>query len=163
MNIIKASKGDVAVIQDIATRTWFVTYGPTHSMAQLDYMLAKYYSITALEEDILNKDYFIFHDSGVEKGFISMEHHYLNQPVTKIHRLYILPEFQNEGIGKKLIQFTEKESINNLISAIELNVNRLNKAKTFYEKNGFEVIKTIDIEIGEGYLMEDFVMRKKIN
>ena len=43
-----------------------------------------------------------------------------------------------------------------------LNVNRFNKAQYFYKKLGFEVAYEEDIEIGNGYLMEDFVMEKKI-
>ena len=34
--------------------------------------------------------------------------------------------------------------------------------KEFYEKLGFTVIKEEDIDIGNGYLMNDYVMEKKI-
>jgi ribosomal protein S18 acetylase RimI-like enzyme len=43
-----------------------------------------------------------------------------------------------------------------------LNVNRENPALGFYKKKGFEVIKTEDIDIGNGYFMNDYVMRLKV-
>ena len=48
---------------------------------------------------------------------------------------------------------------NNII-ALTLNVNRFNKAIDFYLKNGFKIIKEENIEIGNGFLMEDYVMEK---
>jgi ribosomal protein S18 acetylase RimI-like enzyme len=45
---------------------------------------------------------------------------------------------------------------------LELNVNRYNKARQFYEKLGFTVIKEEDIDIGEGFFMNDYVMARSI-
>jgi len=42
-------------------------------------------------------------------------------------------------------------------------VNRYNAAKGFYEKLGFEITGTEDIDIGDGYFMNDFTMEKKLN
>ena len=41
---------------------------------------------------------------------------------------------------------------------LELNVNRANKAKDFYERAGFKIKETVDIEIGNGFQMNDYVM-----
>jgi catechol-2,3-dioxygenase len=46
------------------------------------------------------------------------------------------------------------------LNRVFLNVNRFNKAKNFYEKIGMNICKVEDIEIGNGYFMEDFVMEK---
>ena len=46
---------------------------------------------------------------------------------------------------------------------IELNVNRFNKAIYFYQKNQFEIVEEVDIEIGNGYLMEDYVMKRNLD
>jgi hypothetical protein len=45
---------------------------------------------------------------------------------------------------------------------LRLNVNRFNNAQFFYQKKGFQIVETIDIPIGEGYWMEDFIMEKKL-
>jgi ribosomal protein S18 acetylase RimI-like enzyme len=43
-----------------------------------------------------------------------------------------------------------------------VNVNRHNKALHFYEKYGFKIIREEDIDIGEGYFMNDYVMELKL-
>jgi ribosomal protein S18 acetylase RimI-like enzyme len=47
-------------------------------------------------------------------------------------------------------------------TSLLLNVNRNNPTKGFYEKLGFTVIKEEDIDIGNGYFMNDYVMEKKV-
>jgi ribosomal protein S18 acetylase RimI-like enzyme len=95
-------------------------------------------------------------------GFIGIEHNYENGNITKIHKIYILPQTQGKGIGKTAMEAIEKLALENNSSSILLNVNRFNKALNFYQKMGFNVIDEVNIEIGNGYLMEDFVMEKVI-
>ena len=45
---------------------------------------------------------------------------------------------------------------------LQLQVNRNNKAKSFYEKIGFKVIEEADFDIGNGFFMNDYVMGKKL-
>ena len=47
-------------------------------------------------------------------------------------------------------------------TTLQLNVNRQNNAKEFYEKMGFAVIGEEDIDIGSGYYMNDYIMEKKL-
>jgi hypothetical protein len=41
-------------------------------------------------------------------------------------------------------------------------VNKYNKAKDFYLHNGFEIAESVVVQIGNGYVMDDFIMRKMI-
>ena len=65
-------------------------------------------------------------------------------------------------MGKLLIQEVEKRAKENNDETISLNVNRFNKAYLFYLKNGFQIIAEEDLEIGQGYLMEDYKMEKQL-
>ena len=47
-------------------------------------------------------------------------------------------------------------------SSLFLQVNRYNKSKTFYEKLGFTEVAFINLDIGNGYFMNDYVMEKKL-
>jgi ribosomal protein S18 acetylase RimI-like enzyme len=47
-------------------------------------------------------------------------------------------------------------------SILELNVNRSNNAVTFYQKFGFTTTSEVDLPIGEGYFMNDYVMQKSL-
>ena len=85
-----------------------------------------------------------------------------NSNKTKIHKLYVLPQIQGKGIGKSLIDYISKIALANDNSALFLGVNKYNKAKDFYLKYGFEITNSVVVEIGKGYIMDDYVMEKKI-
>jgi ribosomal protein S18 acetylase RimI-like enzyme len=127
-------------------------------------MLGLFYSDEALRKQIENKEqlFYLISDTESTIGFIGIEHHYRNEAITKIHKIYLLPETQGKGIGKTVIDEIAKMALENHSTTLVLNVNRFNSALSFYKKIGFEIKETVDIEIGNGYLMEDYVMEKRL-
>ena len=164
IKITEAFVEDIAKIQEIANITWPITYGEILTAAQLDYMLDLIYSDEALSKQIENKEqlFYLISDSESVIGFIGIEHNYKEQAITKIHKIYLLPETQGKGYGKLVFNSIEKLALENNSKELLLNVNRFNTALNFYKKLGFEIKETVDIEIGNGYLMEDYVMGKKL-
>jgi GNAT superfamily N-acetyltransferase len=164
ITIFEATSNDFKTIQDIAHQTWPETYGDILSKEQLDYMLGAFYSEAALSDNVENKGhrFLLAKENEVVLGFAAYEHNYQDNNRTRIHKIYILPQTQGKGIGKKLIECIEKLALENHSEALSLNVNRFNKALTFYQKIGFEIIAEENIEIGHGYLMEDYVMEKSL-
>ncbi len=73
-----------------------------------------------------------------------------------------MPEAQGKGTGKLLIDTVEKLAKENHSTCISLNVNQFNKALSFYQKIGFEIVAEENIELDYGYLMEDYVMEKQL-
>ena len=164
ISIRKATLDDILTIQQIAHTTWYPTFEDILSQEQIQYMLEMMYSRESLTEQIEIKkhNFYLAEENNIALGFISVEFHYQKQSTAKIHKIYILPSAQGKGIGKLLMQKAEslaKESNQNTIS---LNVNRFNKALNFYENLGYKIVKSEDIDIGNGYLMEDFVLEKHI-
>jgi GNAT superfamily N-acetyltransferase len=92
-------------------------------------------------------------------GFIGIEPNHPEKGFTKIHKIYLLPNQQGFGIGKKLIEFVKKSAIQSEMEGLLLNVNRFNKAVDFYKAIGFTIMFEENIDIGSGYLMEDYVMK----
>ena len=164
IEIINATSEDFAVIRDIAYKTWPDTYGNILSEKQLYYMLDSFYSEETLRANAVEKRhcFLLAQENGIPLGFASYEHHYLNQNTTRLHKLYTLPESQGKGAGKLLIDAVEAKASENGSDTISLNVNKFNKAQHFYLKNGFVIVGEEDIEIGFGYLMEDYKMEKRI-
>lgn len=163
ISITKVTTADLKTIIDIAHKTWPLTYGEILSQAQLEYMLNAFYSEEALLANIKNGHEFILaKENDICMGFAAFEHHHKNGNTTKIHKIYILPETQGKGIGKLLIDSIAQFAKENHADTLLLNVNRFNKALSFYQKQGFKIIEKIDIELDHGYLMEDYVMEKKI-
>mgnify|MGYP002629975960 CR=1 FL=1 len=164
ITISEASIEDFGTIRKIVYATWPIAYGDILSKAQIDYMLEKFYSDATLTDNLLNKKhhFILVNENTTPLGFASFEHHYLNKNGTRLHKLYLLPESQGKGMGKLLLERIEilaKENHSNIIS---LNVNRFNKAYSFYKKMGFKSIAEEDLQIGNGYLMEDYKMEKKL-
>lgn len=163
MKILEANTSQLPIIAELAYAIWPFAYGEILSKEQLMYMLAKFYSLEALTEQLEKRNHVFLLVEENEKfvGFASYESNIENHK-TKIHKIYVLPETQGKGFGVQLINEIEKRAKNLQNDILFLNVNRFNKAQHFYKKLGFEIAFEEDIEIGNGYLMEDFVMEKKL-
>ncbi|MFC5627275.1 GNAT family N-acetyltransferase [Algoriphagus winogradskyi] len=163
IQIRPASKEDLKLVQSIAYRTWPDTFGEILSPSQIDYMLNWFYDIPHLEEQFENGHIFLLaYEDGVELGFTGIQPN-LKPGQTKIHKIYILPTAQGKGIGKKLIQAIKKIALENEQSSLLLNVNKYNTgAIEFYEYLGFVNIKEEVIDIGNGYVMDDYVFELKL-
>ncbi len=164
MRIIKIDKSQLHIVKDLAYEIWPSAYGEILSKEQLDYMLARFYAVETLEQQMNERKhvfYIVINDVEKPLGFISYELNCEPQK-TKIHKIYVLPETQGTGLGKQLVALVKEEALKNNQNAIFLNVNKYNKAKFFYEKLGFTIVKEEVIEIGNDYVMDDYVMEMNI-
>lgn len=164
ITISEATIKDIKVIREIAFKTWPVTYGEILSKAQIDYMLDLFYSEETLTDKLVNiEHHFLLLKEDTESlGYASYEHHYLNTNCTRLHKLYLLQDAQARGLGKLVLEKIIALAKDIKSDKISLNVNRFNKAYVFYRKMGFEIIAEEDIPIGQGYLMEDYIMEKQL-
>ena len=154
----------IKIIIAIAKETRPLTYGEILSEGQIDQMFDIMYSINSLLAQVAKKNlqFILFKDGNRYTGFASYEFNCPKIQQTKIHKIYILPSEQGKGIGKIIIDFVVKEAKNNDNNFLTLNVNRYNRAQDFYKKLGFSIIKEEIITIGNGYVMDDYVMEKSI-
>ena len=160
----KAKEDDIPALQEMARITWEPTYLSIIGQEQVDYMLNKFYSKAALLEQLISGHTFLIAQEGSKDlAFVSYSIVDHERFVFKLHKLYVLPEAHGKGIGKFLIN----EVVNKVREAgglwLELNVNRYNKAKDFYERAGFKIKETVDIEIGNGFFMNDYVMELAVS
>ena len=123
-------------------------------------MIDALYSTEVISETMSNgsQRYILLSDNSGTQGFASFGLRKENQQVAKLHKVYVLPENQGNGYGRLLIEEVKRRLIIENIRILDLNVNRFNKAKEFYEKLGFSVLREEDVPIGP-YWMNDFVMR----
>ncbi len=159
-----ATPADYVTIERIAHETWPDTYGSILSAGQFDYMLNWMYSPEAIAEQIeQNNHVFLMavSDTGETVGYVSFEVNYKPE-ITKIHKLYLLPQTQGQGIGRLLINEVAQRALAAGNTALGLNVNRQNRAVQFYERMDFSIIASEDIDIGNGFLMQDFIMQKPL-
>ncbi len=157
-----AIEDDISQIQNIAAKTWPVAYGEILSAAQIEYMLDLFYSAAALKKSMESQEYIFAVSDGEIVGFCGIEHNFSFTSITRIHKLYILPETQGLKIGKKFIDHITKIALEKSSNKLSLNVNKYNSAIHFYEKLGFLTVKEEIIDIGNNYVMDDFQMEKDI-
>ena len=164
LTLSEATIKDFKTIQEIAYKSWPSTYGSILSKEQIGYMLDLFYSEKTLLKNLNEKGhrFLLVNEGEVCLGFASYEHNYLNENCTRLHKIYLLPEAQGKGAGKLLIDTIERLAKENHSVAISLNVNKFNKALSFYQKIGFEVVSEEEIELDHGYKMEDYKMEKKL-
>lgn len=164
--ITPATEDELSLIQAIAHQTWPNTFGDILSPQQISYMLDMMYSREALLAQIHHKQhvFMLAKDTDLNQalGYVSYELNYKEAPLTKIHKIYMLPASQGKGVGRAMIETVADIARQNGNDRLGLNVNRFNKAIQFYERMGFSIVGNEDIDIGDGFLMEDFIMEKPL-
>jgi ribosomal protein S18 acetylase RimI-like enzyme len=160
-SIKRAAFSDLPVIHELAHRIWPDAYSEILSPEQLKYMLEQIYSLASLENQFLawKHTFILILDNDTPVGFASFSPKEKNMKIYRLHKIYVLPQQQGSGTGKLLLAHIIN-SIKSLgATFLELNVNRNNKARLFYEKQGFTIVGEEDIDIGQGYFMNDYVMK----
>lgn len=158
IEIIEVQDSEIDTIKSIAFPAWEETYIKIVSREQLDFMYNEMYSEKSLKKQFSEGHrFFILFEDKNPAAFVSFT---LIDNVVRIPKLYVHPSHQKKGFGKILLVKVEELS-KGKYDALELNVNRFNPAKNFYERLGFKMISEIDVPIGK-YFMNDYIMRKDI-
>jgi diamine N-acetyltransferase len=162
LEIRMANREDIDTIGHLARQIWPVAYKEIIAPEQLEYMLRLIYSPGALREQMKQQHQFLIAE--LEKAPVGFASYSAigDEGLFKLHKLYVLPTIHGKGVGKALLDFVTEEIVAMGATILRLNMNRNNKAKTFYERNGFNIIKEEDIDIGNNYFMNDYVMEKRL-
>ena len=85
-----------------------------------------------------------------------------NEPETNrffISKIYLFPEARGHGYARRAIEFYEDLCFARGFEAMYLTVNKYNDLGIrAYEGTGFETIDSVETDIGEGYIMDDYIM-----
>ncbi|MGO8836367.1 MAG: N-acetyltransferase family protein [Limisphaerales bacterium] len=160
---IRATEAELPAISELAGVIWRACYPGIITHAQIDYMLARMYSLDVLRNEIRSQGicYDLLLVDGKPVGFAS----YGPTPepgVVKLHKLYLLPGMQGRGLGSRLLQHVEREVRANGARRLILSVNKRNtKAIKTYQRNGFVIAESVVTDIGGGFIMDDYVMAKE--
>lgn len=166
IQITEATPEYIPAICEIVDKTWVATYADIISQSQIDYMLDMMYSKASLTDQMTTQGHHFLlikpSESAAYEGFVSFEYDYKNTNTTKLHKLYVIPQSQGSGLGRVLINMVCERAKAYGNNCVRLNMNRDNKALGFYKNMGFEIVGEEDIDIGNGYLMEDYIFEKRV-
>jgi RimJ/RimL family protein N-acetyltransferase len=155
--LIKANHNHIKQIQQLADKIWKQHYPNIISKEQIGYMLDLMYSESALQTQIETQgiSFYLINRDEKNIGFLSVS---FDKELNcyNLHKFYIDQNIAGYGLGTKafnqLVQELNPEKI-------KLTVNRQNyKSINFYFKLGFTIEQVADFDIGNGYVMNDFVM-----
>jgi len=162
--ILPAAETDLPSIARLAGFVWRAHYPGIISMEQIEYMLAKMYSLETLREEILLRairyeQLLVEHEMA---GFAA--HGPAEQAgLYKLHKLYLHPAWHGRGLGSLLLEHCQRAVRGLGANRLMLTVNKRNaKAIAAYQRNGFAITDSVVMEIGGGFVMDDYVMAKDL-
>ncbi len=163
LEIEQVRANNAYIINDLAHQIWPHAFRGIISEDQIKYMLDWMYNVQTLEEQInTGQLYYVLKEFGQAKGFIGLEPNFPDAEQLRIHKLYVLPNEQGKGFGRKLLTQAIDVAFDLDLKSLHLNVNRFNESVKFYKHVGFSTIGEEDIDIGQGYLMEDYIMELRL-
>ncbi len=152
-----ATLSDIPAIRSIAENTWPDTYSNIISHDQLIYMLIRMYSDGSLQKQFNEgHQFYIAEENNHPIGFASISND--EGSIYQLNKLYVLPASQKTGTGKALINQAIEHAKKLGGTQVILRVNKLNKAVSFYKKQGFSIIEESILELEHGFVMDDFIM-----
>lgn len=157
--IRKAIESDAGGILNIAAPSFLSTHVSSAAKEDLDWFINQNYNLEAFKKDIADEsnEYFIlqFENKIVAYAKLVLHTHIdweIIQPLTKLDRFYIDPEFVGKGVSKSLFQFIVELSKSKNQKGIWLYTWIGNtRAINFYRKQGFEIVGAFDFHISPNH------------
>lgn len=162
MDIKKVSNKDqICTIENLAYEIWYQHYTPIIGKHQVDYMLGKFQSVEAMTTQIKNGFlYFLILDDNVPLGYMSVN---ILSETLFLSKFYVTEAERGKGYGRKMIAYLEALAKEKNLNKIALTVNKYNTGSIkMYENVGFVISGTMVKDIGEGFIMDDYQMEKRL-
>lgn len=155
---------EIEITARLAKKIWNQHYVPIIGQSQVDYMLKKFQSKEAIQDQIdSGYEYFLLTSDDQHAGYLGL---IPDEPQGKlmISKIYIDPEARGRGYGNELLKFSLTLCKKRAFKAVWLTVNKNNSETiAWYKKRGFSIIEAIKMDIGNNYFMDDYVMELPMN
>jgi ribosomal protein S18 acetylase RimI-like enzyme len=154
-----ATSSDFHTIRKVVHEVWPIAYREMITPEQISYMLEWMYSDESLHKQVTEEGcvFLVYEEDNIVQGFASFSE--IEKSVFKLHKLYVYTSLHGKGIGRALLDEVKKRAVDLGGKTIELQVNKKNVAQHFYIKQGFSIDHELVLDIGEGFVMDDFVMK----
>ncbi|MBP1964120.1 GNAT family N-acetyltransferase [Paenibacillus aceris] len=153
---------EIAEVAQLAAEIWREYYVSLITIEQIDYMISKYQSVSAITDQIHQQgyEYYLIHHDGFAVGYMSARQ---EERKLFLSKFYISKEHRGRSYASKALAFLEQLCEERNLSHIWLTVNRHNESSiAVYEKKGFRTVREQCADIGNGFVMDDFIMEKEI-
>lgn len=165
------NKDLISLMSDFAGRIFFEYYDAYLPAGQAAYMKEKFLCEQAIAEKIseshnprANFEFVVEEETNEKIGFVCywIQKDENGKDECYLDKYYLSSAVRGKGFGKQMMDHLKIFCIENQLGQISLNVNKYNKTVAIYEKLGFKNIRSEVNDIGNGYVMDDFVMRLSV-
>ena len=166
--IAPAQPRDLPAIAALARLIWDAHYPGIISRAQIDYMLSRAYGPEKLACELAASGHWfdLLRRAGGEEPIVGYANYWLVEgaPEMKLDKFYLLEQCRGQGLGSRLLRHVEARSRALGCLALALNVNKRNtRSIAIYRSRGFRVREECVIDIGGGFVADDYVMEKRLD
>lgn len=150
MKVRKAKQEDIRKLKDVAEKSYHDSYDGVLEEETIDKVLEDRYSKEGLKE-IITSDESILIVAEEDKSIVGFAYASWINADAELESIYILPEYQSQGIGTKMLNLIIRELPKQVKSVGVGAIKQNEDAKYFYISNGFEEKEEV---------MEDFYGEK---
>jgi ribosomal protein S18 acetylase RimI-like enzyme len=160
LTIRTIGRSELHLVTELSAQIWPIAYKEIITREQIKYMLNTMYSQQALEQNLSDGHSFLVAErDGNPVGYAGYQVHFPSLEFSKLHKLYVLPETQQTGVGSALFNEVVSGSKNEHCKHLILQVNKINPALQFYHKKGMYIHEEAVFDIGNCFVMDDYIMR----
>lgn len=150
----------------LADEIWHEYWPAIIGQAQTDYMVNRFQSLEAIKRDMecARYEYWLIRlrDSGELVGYTGGH----EEPETNryfISKIYLRKEHRGKGFARETIIHYEALAAKRGLFALYLTVNKHNvQGIRAYRGLGFLTIDAVETDIGDGFVMDDYIMEKEV-
>jgi len=156
------SKEQIKEFAKMAEVVWNEHFTSIIGKKQVDYMLERFQSENAVTEQINNQgyEYYFIEIQGNKVGYSGI---HKEEEKMFLSKLYILKDYRKKGYASLAFEFLRNTCKESGLKSIYLTVNKYNTDTIqVYEAKGFKIIKNQVSDIGNGFVMDDYVMELTI-
>ena len=149
----------------VAEATWPRTYAGIISPEQISYMVERMYSPEAIRRDAADgSPFFLLRADGRTAGVCSFDETKRDADgAAELHKLYVLPPYWGRGVGRWALDEISDRLRRAGVPSVWLRVNKRNeRARKAYRAAGFAQERALVVDIGGGFVMDDFVYRRTL-
>ena len=157
----KVESGRIKELASMTNEIWHEYFPCILSNEQIDYMVDKFQSEKAITAQIRDGyEYYFICKDGMPCGYIGLHSETEKMFLSK---LYLKKETRGLGIAGKAFDFIFTLTKKYGKGSVYLTVNKHNQHSIdVYKHIGFEIIDSVVTDIGNGYVMDDYIFQKNL-
>jgi diamine N-acetyltransferase len=157
------SQTEIAAVASLAHEIWYEFYVPLIGRAQVDYMVSKFQSAAAMAMQIRDGyEYFLVQRDAGNIGYCALRENTAERALF-ISKFYLHRDVRGSGTGRACMEFIEGLARRRGLALLWLTVNKGNPSVNAYKRLGFHIAADLVMDIGAGFVMDDYRMEKPLN